>query len=249
MRLVWGVLALITANCFAEPTPLRFAVADSWAMPQVQIENGQPTQGILYDLMTSLSRQVGKPAEFHVLARARVQLAMQHGDIDVNCYTAQPWLPNQQADYIWSTPLLTQRDVLISNAAYPLQADPRELPRQLIGTVLGYTYPTLQPLFDNGQLVRDDARNQEQVLQKLAAGRYHYAVSNQWNLDRFNLTLPESQQLREVAVLTEQGVGCAVRNDPALPVQQILRTLLRMKMSGEVDAIIERYTANRPSQQ
>jgi polar amino acid transport system substrate-binding protein len=33
-----------------------------------------------------------------------------------------------------------------------------------------------------------------------------------------------------------------VRNDPNVPVQRILRTLLRMKMSGEIDAIIRLYT-------
>lgn len=247
MRLVWGVLALITANCFAAPVPLRFSVADSWAMPQVEIENGQPTQGIFYDLMSSLARQIGRPAEFHVLARARVQLAMQHGDIDVNCYTTQSWLPNPQNDYLWSTPLLMQRDVLISNAVHSSPVSPQALPRQRVGTVLGYTYPTLQPLFDNHQLIRDDARNQEQVLQKLAAGRYDYAVSNQWNLNRFNQALPPAQRLQEVALLQEQPIGCAVRNDPALPVQQILRTLLQMKMSGEIDEIIERYTGHSPT--
>jgi polar amino acid transport system substrate-binding protein len=33
-----------------------------------------------------------------------------------------------------------------------------------------------------------------------------------------------------------------VRNDPGVPVQRILRTLLRMKMSGEIDEMIRLYT-------
>ena len=49
-------------------------------------------------------------------------------------------------------------------------------------------------------------------------------------------------QLHGVAVLQEQHVGCYVRNDPNVPVQRILRTLLRMKMSGEIDEIIRLYT-------
>jgi polar amino acid transport system substrate-binding protein len=32
-----------------------------------------------------------------------------------------------------------------------------------------------------------------------------------------------------------------VRNDPAVPAQLIMRTLLRMKMSGEIERIVERY--------
>lgn len=244
MRWALGALLGISLSVNAAEPPLRFVVADSWAMPMVQIEHGRPTQGILHDIMLSLATQVGVPAEFHVLPRARVQNAMEHGEVDVRCYAAQSWLPNQSGDYIWSLPLLFQRDLLISRDDQPLHVDPARLPRQSIGTVLGYTYPTLQPLFDADHLQRDDARNQEQVLEKLLAGRYRYAVSNQWTLDWFNQRLLPTQQLQGVAVLQEQHVGCYVRNDPQVPVQRILRTLLQMKMSGEIDDIIRLYTGS-----
>ncbi|BBP69895.1 amino acid ABC transporter substrate-binding protein [Pseudomonas sp. Seg1] len=242
MRWAVGALLGISLNVTAAEPPLRFVVADSWAMPMVQIERGQPTQGILHDMMLSLATQVGVPAEFHVLPRARVQNAMERGEVDVRCYAAQSWLPNQSGDYIWSIPLLFQRDLLISGQSQPAHVEPASLAPQSIGTVLGYTYPTLQPLFDANQLQREDARNQEQVLDKLLAGRYRYAVSNQWTLDWFNQRLTPDQQLHGVAVLQEQHVGCYVRNDPKVPVQRILRTLLRMKMSGEIDEIIRLYT-------
>ncbi|MNI64242.1 hypothetical protein D3C73_1196720 [compost metagenome] len=110
--------------------------------------------------------------------------------------------------------------------------------------MLGYSYPTLQPLFDNGHLLREDARSQDQALEKLLVGRYRYAVSNQWTLDWFNQRQPLDRQLQGVAVVQEQNVGCFVRNDPNVPVQRILRTLLRMKMSGEIDDIIRLYVGN-----
>lgn len=244
MRWAVGALLGISLSVTAAETPLRFAMPDSWAMPMVQYERGRPTQGILYDIMLSLATQVGVPAQFHVLPRTRVQSAMEHGEIDVRCYAAQSWLPNQSGDYIWSLPLLFQRDLLVSRQGSPTSVEAKTLPRQSIGTVLGYTYPTLQPLFDSGQLQREDARNQEQVLEKLLAGRYHYAVSNQWTLDWLNQRLPAEQKLQGVAVLQEQQVGCYVRNAPNVPVQRILRTLLRMKMSGEIDDIIRLYTGS-----
>lgn len=244
MRWALGALLGLSLSAMASQPPLRFVVADSWAMPMVQIERGRPTQGILYDMMLSLATQVGVPAQFHVLPRARVQNAMEHGEVDVRCYAAQSWLPNLSGDYIWSIPLFFQRDLLISRQGLPTQSDPADLPRQSIGTVLGYSYPTLQPLFDADRLWREDARNQEQVLDKLLAGRYRYAVSNQWTLDWFNQRLLPGQQLQAVAVLQEQQVGCYVRNDPKVPVQRILRTLLRMKMSGEIDDIIRLYTGS-----
>lgn len=246
MRLALGALLLISLNVEAAESPLRFVVPDSWAMPMVQLDRGHPSQGILYDVMLSLATQVGVPAEFHVLPRARVQNAMEHGEVDIRCYAAQSWLPNQSGDYIWSIALWTQPDVLISRKSPLSSVVAANLPPQSIGTVLGYSYPTLQPLFDADRLHREDARNQEQVLEKLLAGRYHYAVSNQWTLDWFNQRLLPDRQLQGVAVLQEQNVGCYVRNDPNVPVQRILRTLLRMKMSGEIDDIIRLYIGGEP---
>lgn len=242
MRVVLGALWMITTASLAAPAPLRFSVSDSWAMPMVQLENGRPTQGILYDLMVSLATQVGRPAEFQVLARARISAAMEHGEIDVRCYISQAWLNNLSGDYTWSIPLMVQRNLLVSTriAQHPVQAD--TLAAQSIGTVHNYRYITLDPLFASGQLTRDDARSEELVLQKLVAGRYQFAVSNEWILDRFNQRMPVGQRLHKVAVIDEQSLGCAVRNDPDVPVQKILRTLLRMKMSGEIDEIIKLYT-------
>ena len=245
MRSALGVLLLIGTCATAAPAPIRFAITDSWAMPMAQIERGRPVQGILYDVMLSLATQLGVPAEFKVLARARVHSSMEHGEIDVRCFAAQAWLPNQSGNYIWSVPLWLQRDLLIARPGTPAPAVPARLTAQPIGTVLGYYYPTLQPLFDSGQLQRDDARNQDQVLHKLQAGRYQYAVSNQWTLAWFNQRMTPDQQLHVVTVLQELNVGCYVRNDPKVPVQRILGTLLKMKMSGEIDDIIQLYTGTR----
>jgi len=139
MRCALGALCLISLSGVAAEAPLRFVVPDSWSMPMVQFESGRPTQGILYDVMLSLATQVGVPAEFHVLPRARVQSAMEHGEVDVRCYAAQSWLPNQSGDYIWSIPLWVQPDVLISRPDPLTAVIPANLPRQSIGTVRSYT--------------------------------------------------------------------------------------------------------------
>lgn len=244
MRSAMGALLLLGTGCFADEVPLRVAITDGWAMPMVQIERGRPTQGIIPDIMTSLATQVGMPAEFHVLSRARLDGAMKHGETDLRCYVSPDWV-EKGGNFLWSVPLFFQRDLLVGTANAPATVTLATLPHQPIGTVLGYTYPTLQPLFDDGHLQRDDARSQEQVLAKLLAGRYRYAVSNQWALDWFNQRHSADRQLHEVAVLQEQQLGCYVRDDPKIPAQRILLTLRKMKMSGEVDAIIQLYTGRR----
>lgn len=247
MRIMLWPLMLLAMYSHAETAPLRFSIADSWAMPIIELEGDQPTRGILFDMMSSLARQVGRPAEFHVLARARVQTSLQRAEVDIRCFVAPSWLPDNADNLLWSQPLMTQRDVLVTTDEHTRPILLQNLPSQHIGTVLSYSYPVLQPLFDSGQLHRDDARNQEQVLQKLLAGRFEYAVSNQWTLDWLNQHLEPQHRLHVAAVIQEQSIGCLIRNDPSLPTQKILDTLLQMKTTGEIEQIIRRYTQPPPT--
>ncbi|MFJ4145095.1 substrate-binding periplasmic protein [Pseudomonas sp. NPDC089734] len=227
----------------ADEPPLRFSVAESWSMPLIRIENHQPTSGILFDIMQSLARHVGREAEFHVMPRLRVQPALERGEVDIRCYTAQAWVPTLSDNYSWSLPILYQRDLLVASAEAAANTLPPRFDHEIIGTVLGYNYTPVQHMFESRQWVREDARSQEHALRKLLAGRYDYAISSQLILDWINRDLPDNKQLKVISQISVQPAGCIVRNDPAIPVQEILRTLVRMKDSGEIREIVERYTA------
>ncbi|WP_341523274.1 transporter substrate-binding domain-containing protein [Pseudomonas sp. G.S.17] len=246
-ELVLSISLVVSSSSLAAETPLRFSIADSWSMPLVNIVNRQPNDGILFDIMQSLARQVGRTAEYHVLPRLRVQAALERGEVNVRCYAAQAWTAGLSGDYTWSLPILIQRDVLVAVNDDRRITSPAQLaPGEVIGTVLGYSYPVLQPFFNRRQLIREDARNQDQVLKKLAVGRYQYAVANKMALDWYNRIHPGNPPLRTVTQLTEQPAGCIVRNDPDIPVQRLLRVLVRMSVSGELQRIIDKYTAPLP---
>jgi len=207
----------------------------------MRVEGEQPVEGLLFDLMQAIAREVGARPEYHVLARLRLQQAMDDGDIDVRCYVSTQWFNDRPGNFVWSIPLFHQRDVLVGQPGDNAPIRPEQLAQQAIGTVLGYTYTTLEPLFEQGRLRREDSRSQDLALQKLQIGRYRHAVSNELSLQWFNQRLPAEQRLQVLAVLEEQALGCMVRNDPALPTQGVLRALVRMKESGEIERITRRY--------
>lgn len=242
VRRLLAILLLWSSSGLAEQPVLRFSVAESWSMPLMRTEGDVPVDGILFDLIQALAREAGVRPQYHVMARLRLEQAMAAGDIDVRCYVASNWLNERPGEFIWSVPLIHQRDLLVGRAGDGLPGGLAQLPAQPIGTVLGYTYPTLDPMFAQRLLTREDSRNQDLALQKLQASRYRYAVSNQLSLQWFNRQQPREQRLRPLALLEEQDLGCMVRNDPAIPAQQVLRALVRLKQSGEIDRIIERYT-------
>ncbi|WP_044874916.1 transporter substrate-binding domain-containing protein [Pseudomonas sp. LFM046] len=237
------VLALLlcwSAFGSAAPSTLRFSAVDSWAMPLARFKENRLVGGIIHDVIQRLSQKLGIPVKVLVLPRNRVELALKQGEIDVRCYISPKWIGNSDS-YLWSVPILHQRDVIVARQGSEPLTSPEAISGQSIGTVLGYSYPRLQPLFDHGAVQRDEARNQDLVLQKLLAGRYRYAVSSEMALGWFNRDLPDGDRLIDVATLEEEPVSCLVRNDPTLPAQRILQTLLQMKESGEIEEILARY--------
>ena len=63
-------------HSLAEQPVLRFSVAESWSMPLVRIEGDQPVEGLVYDLIQALAKEVGVRPQYHVMARLRLQEAM-----------------------------------------------------------------------------------------------------------------------------------------------------------------------------
>lgn len=239
MRLLAFTLLFSSVFAVADERPLRFSVVDSWAMPLAQIEDGKLTGGILFELFSETARQVHRTPAFHILPRARVEQALLSHAVDVRCYVSPTWTEHEFLDYRWSEPLMIQRDLLVSRAG--LKGDLQSISGQAIGTVLGYHYPRLQPLLDEGRLTRDEARNQELVLKKLQIGRYHYAISSEIALNWFNRALPQSERLTSASTIEETPLSCMVLNSPDAPADEILAALAAMKTSGTIERILSHY--------
>lgn len=239
MRFLATALLLATALAQADDRPLRFSVVDSWAMPLVQIDNGELTGGILFELFNEAARELGRPAAFHIVPRARIEQALLSHAVDVRCYVSRTWTEHEFNDYRWSAQLLVQRDLLVVRDA---PADKLEtLPSQSVGTVLGYHYPRLQPLLDSHWLTRDDARNQELVLKKLRIGRYQYAISSEFALNWFNRQLPEAERLRIASVVEETPLSCMVLDTPDVRADEVIAALAKIKASGKIEQILAHY--------
>ena len=239
MRCLSLALILLSLGTSAEERPLRFSVSESWAMPMIHIEHGQATGGVLYDLQQRLAEKVGRRAEMLVRPRLRIQQMLERGEIDVRCYVNPTWLSESHHQYIWSVPFMVQRDLLVGRSQQQVQLS--RMQGETIGTVLGFTYPGLDPLFASGQLQRDDARTQELALAKLQARRYDYAISNELTLQWFNRQQPAGDKLQPLQEVAADLVACIVRDEPDVPTMALLRALVQMRQAGEFEQILARY--------
>ena len=110
MQRLLALLLLWATYSLAEQPVVRFSVAESWSMPLVRIEGDQPVEGLVFDLVQALAQEAGVRPEYHVLARLRMQQAMDAGDIDVRCYVSTQWFNDRPGNFVWSIPLIEQRD-------------------------------------------------------------------------------------------------------------------------------------------
>ncbi len=247
VRRLLALLMLCAAPCLATTATLRIAVSESWSMPLMQLRDDRPVDGILFEVFQALAERTEVELEYHLMPRLRLQQAMLEGTVDLQCYVAPTWLEQIPPAYRWSVPLLIQRDVLVAAPGVAPSTTLAQLHQETVGAVLGFRYPALDAAWQSGELRREDSRNQLLVLQKLEAGRFRFAVSNQLTLDWYNRQLPPDERLQALDVLEEDALGCLVRDDPRLPVRAVLAELKRMKRSGDIDRLIHRYLARTGS--
>lgn len=231
---------LSTASAHAADRPLRFSVSDSSTMPMIHLEFGQPGNGVLHDLHRRIAEKLGRQAEELVMSRARIQPLLAEGAVDVSCYMNPAWLAVDHASYRWSVPFMTQRSILVARAGTPA-TKLSSLRGRRIGTVLGFYYPEADASFRDGTLIRDDARTEHQVLEKLAVGRERYAISTEVALDWFNRDRPAERKLQAIDRLSESSIYCIVRDEPDVPAREILDAMEQMQHDGEFDAILAKY--------
>lgn len=254
-RSVWGcLLAAWACMGMAQAAPpadaaepgkpvLRFIVGEDWASPYLELRAGHPAGGLAFDLMEGVARAAGARPEYLMLPPKRTQAALHAGEADLMCMMAPKWLAQPlPADRIGPA-MVVLEDVL---AVPPGAGDNRPLDLSAqrglrVGTVLGYRYQELGPLFDDGHLVREDAATQRGMLDKLARGRTEAAVVDRLVLASHNRSRPPAEALRALQVVSQTVTHCLMSPKARLPLGQLQRALRAVVDRGELTRLMQRY--------
>ncbi len=242
----WLSLLLCAGPAVAqtEPMPvLRFIVGQDWAPPYLTLHDGKPAGGLAFDLMERVARAAGARPEYLMLPPKRTQAALHAGQADLMCMMAPKWVAAPMSPARIGPPMVVLEDVLAVPPGSAV-AKPLDLPAQRglhVGTVLGYHYPELAPLFDAGHLVRDDAATQEGVLEKLARGRTPVAVVDRLVLAQHNRGLPPGEALQAVQVVTQTVTHCLLGGTTRIPAARLQQALQVVAERSELARLLQRY--------
>jgi polar amino acid transport system substrate-binding protein len=219
---------------------LRFAVGETWAPPYIELREGHPVGGLMFELMEAIARAAGARAEYRLLPAQRVEAAIEAGEVDLHCLISPKWYDQPQPAERMGPPMVVLEDVLAAPAGTP----PLELTEQhglRVGTVLGYRYAELEPLFLDGRLLREEALNQQLLLEKLARGRSPVAVVDRLVLAAFNRAQPPGKQLVVLQALGQTITHCLISPHASLPVQTLRAALKATVDRGELLRLMARY--------
>lgn len=234
------ILALGPAHAAAQEV-LRVAVSTSWILPYADVQGERLTGGIFADLYLAIAQRMQLRLESVVLPRKRIDAAVGKGEIDLRCYFNPQWTSAPQA-YAWSKPLFTVENVLFAHQGTPELRALKDLPQGTpIGTALGYTYATLEPLFARGDALRDDASDEDKVLRKMTAKRTPYGVTNANALDWYRKNEPAHKLAPWRLVIDSTEVHCAVPHNAAIAAARTLEAVEDLRKSGRIEAILRAY--------
>ena len=81
----------------------------------IRDDNFTPISGITMDISQAIINQAGYVVKHLPIPRKRIESFLVSGKIDAQCNTNPAWYPHK--DIVWSKPLYTDQDIIISNKA------------------------------------------------------------------------------------------------------------------------------------
>lgn len=195
----------------------------------------------MHDLYAQLGMRLELPVRHITLARRRIDQSANEGGFDVVCFLNRRWTTDPDR-YAWSPPVFQVRNVIIGQQGTPAVQSIEGLQSGgVISTVIGYSYPQLDPLFSSNKLKREDALDETKVLAKVSTGRTAYGVINTLSLSWYRRSAPAHNVSDWSIPLSETGIHCAIPKRGALPAERILAALDQISKSGGIQSILARY--------
>ncbi|WP_169333573.1 substrate-binding periplasmic protein [Leeia oryzae] len=243
-----GSLSLLLCEPAQAAPSVRFLVLEGREMPFALImtaPDGTPAlvDGIIKDWQAALAGALGRTPVNVFYPRKRQELAISKGLADLRCFISPDWLPAAlKSGYDWPQPIIRIEERLVSKQADAHIQTVDALKGKTIGTVLGYQFVLLDPLFASGTIRRDDSPSETGVIQKLILGRTDYAVIRTIDFDFLHKT---DAQLSDLAlsplVISTLDLYCARPKNSHVSLAALNQAQQQLFKASTMEKILARY--------
>lgn len=196
------------------------------------------TGGLIYDVAVAIGDDLQVDYELVGIPRMRIPKMLSDGKTDLNCHNSLDWGQSFNSDVVWSKPLYTYANVLVSKTEIPF-AWIDQIMNAKIGAVERFFYADLESLFKNQILVREDGPSVAISLKKLLSDRVDYVVMSEIEFNYYKATYPFLQ--RSSFVIGKTDIRCSLSKKSTLNLERLNRTIDRLNKKKTFKKIYERY--------
>lgn len=247
LLLAGGLLSPLLASANSEEEKagsrtLRLNVSPNGYPPYLIVE-GDRTSGIVWDVVNHIAGQLRLELEPVQIPRKRVDQMIQSGYIDATSRAIE-WTDHPD-QFLFTDTIVPVEEVFFYLSSKPLVFEGiSDLESKVFLTHLGYQYPFLQELFDQGLAQRFDVSVDLDLFRYLRdSQRFDAAIADrlvgQW-LIRNNPELDRDFDSSEHSV-SNFGLRLMVRKDMEPFVRRFNSALAELQASDEFDSILARY--------
>lgn len=160
--------ALLITNNFSLATEDRIimAVGASYAEPYIFLDqNKNLKDGIIKRFGDAIATEMAMNIEYKIIPVMRVFDSLFKNETNMVCFENESWNPEMVNKVNWTPVVFQEREVIVT----PITTKFSTLQdlKGNIGTIVGYSYPKIQSLFDKNQLERVDNTSLEANFMKL----------------------------------------------------------------------------------
>lgn len=220
---------------------LRVAYGQHNNPPYANIENQQLVGGIIKDLMDALAQELNIKVVYKLVSRMREEQQLLNGDIDVVVLSSPVWLANGD-QFNWSIPLFMELDQFVVATKRPFSINNfNDLKGKRLGTIRGYFYQGLMPMFEQQLVIRKDVENIGQNFNKLKANRIDAFIDSNILIQYYLKNQGDGEFQVANKVASSHFMQSAFSPAFALNMEEINAALGKMIKSGKIETILKKY--------
>ena len=203
----------------------------------------QKNRGIMLDVLREAMKASGHDLTLALYPEKRSRLMLKEGGIDAYA-KAKEWVDNPGL-YLWTDPVLTITDTVVFRKSGRLPI-PTSLDGLHLGVVHGFVYPTLEPLFQQGTILRHTAMTTANLLLMVQRGHIDGAVTNrhvaEWIIKNNAELSAEAFAFGKTPIASAPYRFAFPKTEGnELFIAQFNRELAAMKQDGRLKTIMDKY--------
>ena len=232
-------LQFVSAN---DTNKLIISYGDHDSAPYA-IEKGEAlSSGLIKDIATEIADELDINISFFKTPRKRTERYLENDKVHLVLITNPAWLHNSDK-LQWSENIFSEKDVVVTRSDNHINYETlADLKGMIIGTIRGYTYPTLEPYFEKGDFTRYDVSNLQVNFIRLELNRIDALVDADIAVSYLLQQSNNAQAYRVLPLsVSQHNIKAALSPNAPVSLEDFNQALRKLKEQGIIAAILKKY--------